>query len=84
LRDVAPFGPVRFGRSQVLHGLAVIYLARLERLLLIRISCLEGVQDKIVLVPAQPSKKPVERPSSRQNGSKTYYFGKTLPIPLYG
>ena len=38
LRVVAPpFGPVRFGRNKVLHGLAMILLARLERPFLVRI-----------------------------------------------
>jgi hypothetical protein len=48
LRVIAPptFGPVRFGRSKVLHGLAVIFLARLERPFLARISHLAGVRDK--------------------------------------
>jgi hypothetical protein len=53
LRDIAPLGPVRFGGNQVLHGLAVIFLARLERPFLARISCLKGVQDEIVLILVQ-------------------------------
>jgi hypothetical protein len=31
LRNIAPFGPVRVGGNRVLQGLAVIFLARLER-----------------------------------------------------
>ncbi len=47
MRVVAPpFGPVRFGGNKILHGLAVIYLTRLERPFLTRISHLVGVQDK--------------------------------------
>jgi hypothetical protein len=55
LRVVAPpFGPVRFGGNKVLHGLAVIFLARLERPFLARILHLAGLQDKKFLFLHNP------------------------------
>jgi hypothetical protein len=44
------FDGVRFGGNQVLHGLAVIFLARLERPFLARILHLAGVQDEKFLL----------------------------------
>jgi hypothetical protein len=49
-----PFGPVRFGGSKVLHDLAVIFLARLEGLFLVRILNRAGVQDKKFLFLHNP------------------------------
>jgi hypothetical protein len=58
-----PFGPVRFGRSKVSHGLAVIFLARLERPFLARILRLAGVQDQKFLFLHNPLRH-LARPNS--------------------
>jgi hypothetical protein len=55
LRVVAPpFGAVRFGGNKVTHGLAVIFLGRLGRPFLTRVSRLAGVQDEKFLFSHNP------------------------------
>jgi hypothetical protein len=59
-----PLGHVRFGGNMVLHGLAVIFLARLERAFLARILHLAGVQVKNFLFLHNPLRD-LERPNTR-------------------
>ena len=67
LRVIAPpVGPVRFGGNKVLHGLAVIFLARLERPSLARISHLAGVRAEKFLFSHNPLRD-LSRPNSTQN-----------------
>jgi hypothetical protein len=58
-----PFGPLRFGRNKVSHGLAVIFFARLEGPFLKRILHLAGVQDKNFLFSHNPLRD-LTRPNS--------------------
>jgi hypothetical protein len=80
LRVVAPpFGHVRFGGNKFLHGLAVIFLARLERPFLARISYLTGVGDKKFMFLHNPLRDLV-RPNSSgfYPGIIRYKFKATL------
>ncbi len=61
-----------------MHGLAVIFLARLERPFLTRISHLAGVQDENFLFSHNPLRD-LARPNSRDVGFLE--IEKVLPLP---